>query len=221
MQFITIPIRALGKARDFYVRIITDYAQRVTYGSAMYIQSGPIHKLSKSYNVSFSSRSSSADNYDLRELIRVASTRRLGVDMDMDMQRQQMWRSTAAGVVPRSCSVRMGRIDEERPCESQSKPPRLVLPDELFVNITKSIGAEVNQALVFLQDLACGGNIKQFLACFVAFHALLVLYERYEDQVGGFVYSVLDQLQHQYQKLDAGVLSKIPKGKLDKGKKHE
>ncbi|GMP44083.1 hypothetical protein CsSME_00013182 [Camellia sinensis var. sinensis] len=189
MQFITIPIRALGKARDFYVRIITDYAQRVTYGSAMYIQSGPIHKLSKSYNVSFSSRSSSADNYDLRELIRVASTRRLRVDMDMDMQRQQMWRSTAAGVVPRSCSVRMGRIDEERPCEllwlfhlevfgisylmcrtcfgnrSQSKPPRLVLPDELFVNITKSIGAEVNQALGFLQDLACGGNISTTRKC--------------------------------------------------------
>ncbi|KAL7245085.1 hypothetical protein ACSBR2_000426 [Camellia fascicularis] len=172
VRFITIPIRALGQAREFYVRIITDYAQRVSYGSALGIQSGPIHNLPKSYSVSFSSRSSSADSDDLRELIRVASTRRLGVDMDMDMQRQQMLPSTAAGVVPRSCSVRMGRIDEEMPC-------------------------------------------------FVAFHTLLVLYERYEDQVGGFVYSVLDKLQHQYQKLDVGVLSKIPKGKLDKGKKHE
>ncbi|KAL7215633.1 hypothetical protein ACSBR1_027728 [Camellia fascicularis] len=127
---------------------------------------------------------------------------------------------------------------------SQSKTPRLVLPDELFVNTAKSIGAEVNQALGFLQDLACGGNIKQFLAVlasllaaavigswcnfltvlyigFVAFHTLPVLYERYEDQVDGFVYSVLNQLQHQYRKVDASVLSKIPKGKLDKGKKHE
>ncbi|KAL7245083.1 hypothetical protein ACSBR2_000426 [Camellia fascicularis] len=117
VRFITIPIRALGQAREFYVRIITDYAQRVSYGSALGIQSGPIHNLPKSYSVSFSSRSSSADSDDLRELIRVASTRRLGVDMDMDMQRQQMLPSTAAGVVPRSCSVRMGRIDEEMPCE--------------------------------------------------------------------------------------------------------
>ncbi|KAF5955493.1 hypothetical protein HYC85_008349 [Camellia sinensis] len=117
MRFITIPIRALGKARDFYVRSITDCAERVSYGSAMGIQSGPIHSLPKSFSVSSSSRSSSADSDDLRELIRVASTRRLGVDMDMDMQRRQMRRSTAAGVVPRSCSVGMGRIDEERPCE--------------------------------------------------------------------------------------------------------
>ncbi|KAI8023116.1 hypothetical protein LOK49_LG03G01834 [Camellia lanceoleosa] len=54
MRFITIPIRALGKARDFYVRIITDCAQRVSYGGAMGIQSGPIHNLPKSFSVSFS-----------------------------------------------------------------------------------------------------------------------------------------------------------------------
>ncbi|GMP60685.1 hypothetical protein CsSME_00023441 [Camellia sinensis var. sinensis] len=53
MRFITIPIRALGKARDFYVRIITDCAQRVSYGGAMGIQSGPIHNLPKSFSVSF------------------------------------------------------------------------------------------------------------------------------------------------------------------------
>uniref|UniRef100_A0A5B7AKI4 Reticulon-like protein n=2 Tax=Davidia involucrata TaxID=16924 RepID=A0A5B7AKI4_DAVIN len=123
-----------------------------------------------------------------------------------------------------------------------SKVPRLVLPDELFVNIATSIGAEVNRALGFLQDVACGGNLKQFLVVvaslwaaavigswcnfltvlyvgFVAAHALPVLYERYEDQVDSFVYNVLEQLQHHYRKLDAGVLSKFPKGKL-KGKKY-
>ncbi|CAL5400662.1 unnamed protein product [Camellia sinensis] len=53
MRFITIPVRALGKARDFYVRIITDCAKRVSYGGAMGIQSGPIHNLPKSFSVSF------------------------------------------------------------------------------------------------------------------------------------------------------------------------
>lgn len=54
----------------------------------------------------------------------------------------------------------------------------------------------------------------------VAAHTLPVFYERYEDQVDGFVYNVHQQIQDNYHKLDAGVLSKIPKGKL-KGKKYE
>jgi hypothetical protein len=49
---------------------------------------------------------------------------------------------------------------------------------------------------------------------------LPVLYERYDDEVDDFVHMALDQLQYNYRKLDAGFLSKIPKGKF-KGKKHE
>ncbi|RDX75001.1 Reticulon-like protein B8, partial [Mucuna pruriens] len=123
----------------------------------------------------------------------------------------------------------------------QSKVPRFVLPDNFFVNIATTVGAEVNMGLRFLQDVACEGNLKQFLLVvvslwagavigswcnfltvmyigFVAAHTLPVLYERYEDQVDTFVYKVFDQMQNNYQKLDSGLLSKIPKGKL-KGKK--
>ncbi|PON35531.1 Reticulon [Parasponia andersonii] len=126
---------------------------------------------------------------------------------------------------------------------SPSKVPRLVLPKEFFVNIAVSVGREVNRALEFLQDVACGGNLKQLLVViaglwaaavlgswcnfltvlylgFVALHTLPVLYEKYEDQVDNFVYQVFEQLRNHYRKLDAGVFSKIPKGKL-KGKKHE
>ncbi|KAK4429203.1 Reticulon-like protein B8 [Sesamum alatum] len=124
-----------------------------------------------------------------------------------------------------------------------SKVPRLVLPEEVFVNAGKLIGSEVNRGLSFLQDVACEGNIKQFLVVvgsllaaaiigswcnfltmlyigFVGAHTLPILYERYEDQVDGFVYNVLGQLQHNYRKLDAGVLSRIPKASF-RGKKHE
>ncbi|XP_020222607.1 reticulon-like protein B8 [Cajanus cajan] len=125
----------------------------------------------------------------------------------------------------------------------QAKVPRFVLPDDFFVNIATAVGAEVNHGLRFLQDVACGGNLKQFLLVvgslwagavigswcnfltvmyigFVAAHTLPVLYERYEYQVDTFVYKVFDQMQNNYQKLDSGLLSKIPKGKL-KGKKYE
>jgi hypothetical protein len=39
-----------------------------------------------------------------------------------------------------------------------------------------------------------------------------VLYEKYEDQVDDFLYGILGLLRDQYQKLDSGVLSRIPKG---------
>ncbi|XP_031257140.1 reticulon-like protein B8 [Pistacia vera] len=126
---------------------------------------------------------------------------------------------------------------------SPSKVPRLVLPSELFVNIGVSVGNLVNQALGFLQDVSCGGNLKQLLGVvaslwvaavigswcnfltvlyvgFVAAHTLPVLYEKYEDQVDSFVNNLFGQFQNQYQNLDAGWLSKIPKGKF-KGKKSE
>ncbi|XP_051136279.1 reticulon-like protein B8 isoform X2 [Andrographis paniculata] len=126
---------------------------------------------------------------------------------------------------------------------SSSRVPRLVLPEEVFVNIGKLVGSEVNRGLGFLQDVACKGSIKQFIVVagslfaaaivgswcnfltvtyigFVAAHTLPVLYERYDDQVDDFAYRVLDQLQGHYRKLDAGVLSRIPKAKF-RGKKFE
>jgi len=44
-----------------------------------------------------------------------------------------------------------------------SKVPRFVIPDDFFKNIATAVGAEVNRGLRFLQDVSCGGNLKQFL----------------------------------------------------------
>ncbi|CAN4096272.1 unnamed protein product [Withania somnifera] len=55
---------------------------------------------------------------------------------------------------------------------------------------------------------------------FVAAHTLPVLYEKYEDEVNGFVYNDLERLQGHYAKLDSGVRSRIPQGSF-RGKKHE
>lgn len=126
---------------------------------------------------------------------------------------------------------------------SRSQVPRVELPDELFVNIAVAIGAQVNKFLCFLQDVSCERNLKHFVVAiaglwaaavigswcnfltviyvgFVCVHTLPVLYEKYEDQVDDFLYSLLGLLRDQYQKLDQGVLSKIPKGNM-KAKKNE
>ncbi|XP_049931235.1 retrovirus-related Pol polyprotein from transposon RE1 isoform X2 [Nymphaea colorata] len=46
---------------------------------------------------------------------------------------------------------------------SQAQVPRVVCPEELFVNIAISFGAQLNLFLGFLQDVASGRNLKQFL----------------------------------------------------------
>lgn len=46
---------------------------------------------------------------------------------------------------------------------SSSSVPRLRFPEEVFVNVGKWVGSEVNRSLGYLQDVACGGTIKQFL----------------------------------------------------------
>ncbi|KAF9609712.1 hypothetical protein IFM89_018160 [Coptis chinensis] len=50
-----------------------------------------------------------------------------------------------------------------RQVNTPSKVPRVRLLEELFANIGVSIGAEVNRFLGYLQNVACGGNLKQFL----------------------------------------------------------
>ncbi|KAJ1702747.1 hypothetical protein LUZ63_002526 [Rhynchospora breviuscula] len=126
---------------------------------------------------------------------------------------------------------------------SSREVPRVKLPEELFVNIGVAVGGQVNKFLDVIQEISCGGNLKQFLIVvlslwaaavigswcnlltviyigFVCAHTLPVLYEKYQDQVDDFLVAVLGLLRSQYQKLDQSVLSKIPKGNL-KSKKAE
>ncbi|KAG9141246.1 hypothetical protein Leryth_001714 [Lithospermum erythrorhizon] len=127
--------------------------------------------------------------------------------------------------------------------QRRSEIPRLVIPDELFVNIARKVGAEVNHGLYFIQDIACQGTLKQFLVVvlslwaaaiagswcnfltliyigFVGAHTLPVLYEKYEDEVDGFVTRLLDQFQHHYKKMDTSVLRRFPTRNF-RGKKNE
>uniref|UniRef100_A0ACD5WBW4 Uncharacterized protein n=1 Tax=Avena sativa TaxID=4498 RepID=A0ACD5WBW4_AVESA len=117
----------------------------------------------------------------------------------------------------------------------QNGVPRVKIPDQLFVDIAVAIGAQVNKFLGFLQDVSCERNLKHFVVAivglwalsiaggwfnfltviyigFVCAHTLPVLYEKYEDQVDDFLYGILGLLRDQYQKLDSGVLGRIPKG---------
>ena len=123
MRIITTPIRVLGKAKDFYVRSITDCSNGTAYGMASMSTPNPL------------SRSSSTSSYysnaseDLRELIRANSTasmRDVNIsreDLDMYIKQHMMNKQSSLPVmgskrVPRSVSVGMARIDEDAPVSS-------------------------------------------------------------------------------------------------------
>ncbi|XP_047086072.1 uncharacterized protein LOC124697536 [Lolium rigidum] len=99
------PVRALGRARDYYVRSITGCSRYVPADAAF--GAYPVHvpvALPRS-------RSCGAGEDDLRDLIRASSRRR-----ERDDQRRQVVQAVA-----RSQSTAVGRsmapIDEDAPCE--------------------------------------------------------------------------------------------------------
>lgn len=117
IRLLKSPIRVLIRARDFYIRSMTDCADRVSYGSVMGCPTGQVSSLPRSFSVN-STKSSSQDE-DLRELIRAASTRSLGNKVQAELLRRENSLAPAFGPkgVPRSFSVGIGKIDEDKPCE--------------------------------------------------------------------------------------------------------
>ncbi|KAJ8567362.1 hypothetical protein K7X08_019570 [Anisodus acutangulus] len=112
---IKAPIRVLIKARDCYVRSMTDCSGRIGYGSA--IGSCPavtqITSLPRSFSVN---SSASSGDEDFRELMRIASRRDLVNKVELEVLRQKsLAKNGMNNVVPRTRSVAIGRIDEEEP----------------------------------------------------------------------------------------------------------
>lgn len=117
------PIRLLIKIRDFYVHSITECSGHFEYGigAAMACPTSQITTLPKSFSTN-STKSSSKEDYS--ELIRVASTRSVGNRTQLDsLQKQKVTKSPLAGPddMPRSRSVGIGRIDEDKPCEFEEE----------------------------------------------------------------------------------------------------
>ncbi|KAL8234156.1 hypothetical protein R6Q59_020256 [Mikania micrantha] len=98
IRVLKAPLRAVSKMRDFYISSMYSCAAGM---------GGPAGPYASGLPRSYSTASSRADD-DLAELIRISSIRRLN-HLDPDLLSQQH-----TAVVPRSQSVAIGRIDEER-----------------------------------------------------------------------------------------------------------
>ena len=111
------PIRALGKARDMYVRGITKCGQNLNYGNPMDAE-GRFSAFPRSYSVATSTRSEGSDE-DFAELMRAASARTLAHRIDMDLVLKQQQQDHNSKGLPKSSSVGMAKIDEDKPYDSE------------------------------------------------------------------------------------------------------
>lgn len=124
MRIMCSPIRALGKARDAYVRSITNCGQSMNYGSYPMDAASRFSSLSRSQTTSSRRSSSSSslsrldNNEDFAELVRAASARTLGNRMDIDLVLKQQEQQKMNKKLPKSSSVGMAKIDEDMPFDS-------------------------------------------------------------------------------------------------------
>lgn len=122
------PLRIFMKAKKLYISSMMQCSGRVGNGGFVMGPGRPINnELPKSLSVS-SSRSSFLAEEDLRELIRAASTRgQLNSIIQMDLVLQSHpktnrgYTAVAPGYVPRSFTLSIGRIDEDKPCEFEDE----------------------------------------------------------------------------------------------------
>ena len=105
------PARALGRARDLYVRGLTGCARYAPSDAAYgYPVFAPAASLSRSHSAAGSDwGAGSAADEDLRELVRAASERRAE-------QRQAELRAVARSQ-SMAAALTMARIDEDAPCD--------------------------------------------------------------------------------------------------------
>ncbi|KAI3444479.1 hypothetical protein Pfo_001144 [Paulownia fortunei] len=117
--------------------------------------------------------------------------------------------------------------------------PEVRLPEDPFLEVALALRVEINRALAVLREIASGRDLKKFLlvvaglwvlsivgSCcnfltlfyivFVLLHTVPVLYEKYDDKIDAFAEKAMIEIKKQYAVFDSKVLSKIPRGPLDK-----
>ncbi|KAH7658243.1 Reticulon domain-containing protein [Dioscorea alata] len=127
--------------------------------------------------------------------------------------------------------------------KSPPRIPEVSIPEDLTVDIARSLRYEINRAIAVLREIALGRDLKQFLGViaglwllsvvggccnfitlfyivFVLLHTVPFVYEKYDDKIDALAEKAMIEIKKQYAVFDAKVLSKIPKGPLKNKKQH-
>eukprot|EP01018_Ginkgo_biloba_P026064 Gb_09323 [translate_table: standard] len=121
--------------------------------------------------------------------------------------------------------------------------PEIKFSEETFLNAASALRVEANRFSAGLHDVASGRHLKKFVlviaslwilsvvgSCynfltllyigFMIAHTVPVLYEKYGDGMDSLARRAGTEMKKQYEKFDATVLRKIPRGPI-KQKKHK
>lgn len=108
-RYIKAPIRVLCKARDLYVRSLTDCSGMISYDAAMGCPAGVAYTLPTSFVVN---SSMSREEEDLRALMLALSQKSTHEVVEAstikNSRSKGLFKSSSVGVI--------GRIDEDKPC---------------------------------------------------------------------------------------------------------
>ncbi|KAH7351728.1 hypothetical protein KP509_19G012300 [Ceratopteris richardii] len=117
--------------------------------------------------------------------------------------------------------------------------PKLEFSDDVVLKVAKALKTEINKMLTIVHEIAVGRDTVRFLKlagtlgllvlfgswfrfltliylATIAAHTLPVLYEKNEDVIDNLARKSFDELRNQFSKLDTTILSKIPRGPVQK-----
>ena len=113
------PIRVLTKIKDFYILSMTEISAHFDHGTA--VMGCPAAQvattLPKSFSVSSTKSSGGYASDDYRELVKAASTRSLASKIELDFDKNSRQSPGPAAALPKSRSVGIARIDEDKPLD--------------------------------------------------------------------------------------------------------
>lgn len=119
-RFMKTPMRVLIKFKNFYIQSMNECSVMFDYGTAMGCPTPQVTTLPRSFSAS--STMSTKNCEDIKQLIRVGSARssNLNSKIDVDLLRKKQGRQNnynGPNKMPRSQSVGIGRIDEDKSVE--------------------------------------------------------------------------------------------------------
>ncbi|KAL4333932.1 hypothetical protein GQ457_07G020910 [Hibiscus cannabinus] len=134
-QCLKAPFRALRRARDGYIRILTSCASSIRHGQCPSHYAGQYYELPRSFSEGSSATSNVEEEGVLREPSRAASVTSSSCEDETDMfspkQLRRMMRS-------RGLPKNMGRIDEDKPCVFEDN-------DVVIVEMRRKFGIKSQQ----------------------------------------------------------------------------
>ncbi|XP_021296085.1 uncharacterized protein LOC110425475 [Herrania umbratica] len=113
-QYMSKPVKALNKARDFYVKSLEECASKVSYGGVIGCPASQVSRLPRSFSVNYSKPNNEEKFLNFLEVM--SKKRSMESSEESNLQREVMIDPYGGLKRSYSGSIGLARIDEDKPC---------------------------------------------------------------------------------------------------------